>query len=123
MGLALLAFFLLSVYGWRQSIIEEMSVTKYQPKDSFESPRFCGIPTFMRLPCKQTLTDVDFIVAGIPFDTGSSFRVGTRFGPQATRAKNCMDFSNLEAIAVSRGFISGRVNAWTVQIRKVLNGL
>ena len=71
-GFSPVGIFLLSVYGWRQSRTEEMSVTNNQPKDSFESPRFCGIPTFMRLPCKQTLTDVDFIVAGIPFDTGSS---------------------------------------------------
>jgi len=58
---------------------------KYQPINSFESPRFCGVRTFMRLPNKSTLTDVDFIVVGVPFDTGGSFRVGTRFGPQAIR--------------------------------------
>ncbi|SFR05240.1 agmatinase [Desulfoscipio geothermicus] len=60
-------------------------MTKYQPINSFESPRFCGVRTFMRLPNKRTLTDVDFIVSGIPFDTGGSFRIGTRFGPQAIR--------------------------------------
>lgn len=60
-------------------------MAKYEPVNSFESPRFCGIRTFMRLPNLTTLEDVDFIVAGIPFDTGGSFRIGTRFGPQAIR--------------------------------------
>ena len=57
----------------------------YQPINSFESPRFCGVRTFMRLPNIKTLKNVDFLVVGIPFDTGASFRVGTRFGPQAIR--------------------------------------
>lgn len=60
-------------------------MTKYQPANSFETPRFCGPRTFMRLPYKPTLEDVDFIVAGVPFDTGGSFRIGTRFGPGAIR--------------------------------------
>lgn len=60
-------------------------MAKYQPADSLASPRFSGITTFMRLPHLQTLDDVDFIVAGIPFDTGCTYRVGCRFGPQAIR--------------------------------------
>lgn len=39
----------------------------------------------MRLPNIATTDDVDFVVAGAPFDTGESFRVGARFGPQAIR--------------------------------------
>ena len=65
-------------------------MTKYKPKDSLESPRFCDVTTFMRLPNIQTLIDVDFIVAGIPFDTGGSFRVGARFGPQAIRSASIL---------------------------------
>ncbi|WP_027417057.1 agmatinase [Aneurinibacillus terranovensis] len=63
---------------------------KYQPANSFESPRFCGVRTFMRLPYVQTTDNVDFVIAGAPFDTGASFRVGARFGPGAVR-----DFSIL----------------------------
>ena len=37
----------------------------------------------MRLPHEVTLEDVDFIVTGIPFDTGCSYGVGSRFCPQA----------------------------------------
>ncbi|MBW2093176.1 MAG: arginase family protein, partial [Deltaproteobacteria bacterium] len=58
---------------------------KYKPADATVSPRFCGVRTFMRLPHKAVLTSVDFIMVGIPFDTGASFRVGARFGPQAIR--------------------------------------
>jgi agmatinase len=60
-------------------------MTKYQPLDSLSSPRFSGVSTFMRLPNETTLTDVDFIITGIPFDTGSSFGTGSRFGPKAVR--------------------------------------
>ena len=60
-------------------------MTKYKPVDPLVSPRFSGIRTFMRLPNIETLEDVDFIVAGIPFDTGCTYGIGARFGPQAIR--------------------------------------
>jgi agmatinase len=64
---------------------------KYQPKDSFQSPRFCGPRTFMRLPFVEQIDEhMDFIITGIPFDSGQSFRTGARFGPEAIR-----DFSIL----------------------------
>ena len=57
----------------------------YEPADSFETPRFTGVRTFMRLPHVTDLTGVDFAVIGTPFDTGASYRVGARFGPAAIR--------------------------------------
>ncbi|AMM91871.1 agmatinase [Peribacillus simplex] len=64
---------------------------KYQPKDSFKSPRFCGVRTFMRLPFVEQVDEhMDFVITGIPFDSGQSFRTGARFGPEAIR-----DFSIL----------------------------
>ncbi|MBO8162122.1 MAG: agmatinase [Brevibacillus sp.] len=64
---------------------------KYQPKNSFESPRFSGPRTFMRLPYVEQLDEhMDFVITGIPFDSGQSFRTGARFGPGAIR-----DFSIL----------------------------
>lgn len=64
---------------------------RYQPKDSFQSPRFCGPRTFARLPHVEQLDDkMDFVITGIPFDSGASFRTGQRFGPEAIR-----DFSIL----------------------------
>ena len=58
---------------------------RHQPADSFETPRFSGIRTFMRLPHVTDLEGVDFAVIGSPFDTGASYRVGARFGPAAIR--------------------------------------
>ncbi len=57
----------------------------YQPVDSLKSPRFSGIRTFMRLPHGNDLTRADVAVVGVPFDTGTSFRPGARFGPAAIR--------------------------------------
>ena len=61
---------------------------RYAPANSLESPRFTGVRTFMRLPFVQTTADVDFAVAGLPFDTGATWRVGTRFGPEAIRSQS-----------------------------------
>ncbi|KZT60988.1 agmatinase [Calocera cornea HHB12733] len=51
---------------------------------------FSGITTFARLPWSQCLTDknADFDIAflGAPFDTGTSYRPGARFGPSGIRA-------------------------------------
>jgi len=63
---------------------------RYQPPDAFASPRFGGVRTFMRLPHVQTTEDVDFAVLGIPFDTGGTYRVGARFGPEAIRRGSTM---------------------------------
>ena len=58
---------------------------KYQPLDAMEYPRFEGIRTFMRLPQKSDLDEIDFATVGVPFDTGATFRVGARFGPAGIR--------------------------------------
>lgn len=56
-----------------------------KPVDSLVSPRFCGIRTFMRAPFTKDLSEVDVAVVGIPFDTASTYRTGSRFGPAAIR--------------------------------------
>ena len=48
-------------------------------------PRFAGISTFARLPHTRGLDGVDAAIFGVPFDGGTSFRPGARFGPQAIR--------------------------------------
>lgn len=60
------------------------------PTDSLETPRFCGIPTFMRLPQADTLDGLDAAVIGIPSDSGAPFRTGARFGPNAVRQMSIM---------------------------------
>lgn len=58
---------------------------KYVPVKSTEVPRFAGVRTFLRLPHVKTTEEIDYAVIGIPFDTGTTFRSGARFGPQAIR--------------------------------------
>jgi len=62
----------------------------YLPEDSLASPRFTGPSTFARLPYVRTLEDVDVAIVGVPFDTGVTYRVGGRFGPNAVRAASVM---------------------------------
>ncbi|MCX6046162.1 MAG: agmatinase [Chloroflexi bacterium] len=63
---------------------------RYQPADSLQSPRFTGVRTFARLPHLQTTEDVDLAVVGLPFDTGATFKVGARFGPESVRSASAM---------------------------------
>jgi len=65
-------------------------MNNYQPPDAAASPRFCNMGNFMRLPRKETSEGLDFAVIGIPFDTGSSFRTGSRFGPNSIRKISAM---------------------------------
>jgi len=48
-------------------------------------PRYAGPSTFCRLPELRDLSRCDVAVLGIPFDAGTSYRPGARFGPQAIR--------------------------------------
>jgi agmatinase len=61
-------------------------VTRYEPANSFETPRFSGVRTFMRLPNVRDLENADAAIVGAPFDTGASFRAGARFGPEGIRS-------------------------------------
>lgn len=63
---------------------------KYAPADSLASPRFTGVRTFMRLPHVQATEGVDAAIVGLPFDTGATWRVGARFGPEAIRSQSAL---------------------------------
>ena len=55
------------------------------PSDATVDPRYAGIATFARLPTAQEVPRWDIAVVGIPFDGGTSYRPGARFGPAAVR--------------------------------------
>jgi agmatinase len=55
------------------------------PPDGRQVPRFAGPDTFARLPRLQDVNSADVVIAGIPFDSGVSYRPGARFGPTAVR--------------------------------------
>ncbi|MDD9955565.1 MAG: agmatinase [Anaerolineaceae bacterium] len=62
----------------------------WRPPDGMRSPRYGGVRSFMRLPHVTQLDGVDFAVAGVPFDTGATYRVGARFGPEAIRSASVL---------------------------------
>ena len=55
------------------------------PADATAVPRFAGISTFARLPTADEVARWDVAVVGVPFDGGTSYRPGARFGPAAVR--------------------------------------
>ena len=67
-----------------------MNELPYRPLDAKVIPRFAGIRTFMRAPHVTELDGVDAAVYGIPFDTGTSYRTGQRFGPEAIRSVSAL---------------------------------
>ncbi len=67
---------------------------RFRPVSPRLVPRFAGVPTFLRLPLHDDPADVDVLICGAPFDGGTTFRPGARFGPRAVRV----------ASALTRGF-------------------
>jgi agmatinase len=65
-------------------------MTMPTPRDPFVSPRFGQIATFMLLPHTTDLTAVDVALLGIPYDGGTSYRTGARFGPRAVREQSSL---------------------------------
>lgn len=59
--------------------------TPIQPISGTVVPRFAGPSTFARLPELRDVSHCDVAIVGIPFDAGTSYRPGARFGPQAIR--------------------------------------
>ncbi|HKB26792.1 MAG TPA: agmatinase [Methylomirabilota bacterium] len=60
------------------------------PRDAFVSPRFGQVATFMLLPLAQTAENLDVALVGIPYDGGTSYRTGARFGPRAVREQSSL---------------------------------
>lgn len=62
---------------------------------------FMGIPSFMRLPVTRELKGVDVAILGVPFDSGASYRTGTRFGPRKIREASLMIWGHNTALDVT----------------------
>ncbi len=56
-----------------------------QPISGTVVPRYAGRSTFARLPELREVDQCDVAIIGVPFDAGTSYRPGARFGPQAVR--------------------------------------
>jgi hypothetical protein len=57
------------------------------PIDASKTPRFAGPASFARLPRLDQVPRADIVVAGVPFDSGVSYRPGARFGPTYVRRR------------------------------------
>jgi agmatinase len=62
----------------------------YEPWDALQAPRFTGPRTYARLPYVRDLQGASAAVYGLPWDGGTSFRSGARFGPEAIRSASGM---------------------------------
>ena len=60
-------------------------MSDFLPIDSTQSPRMAQPATFMRLPFSRELDRLDVALIGIPYDGGTSYRPGARFGPREVR--------------------------------------
>ena len=72
-------------------------------------PTYGGVLSFMRRKYSKDLSGADVAVMGVPFDTATTNRPGTRFGPRAIRAASSgiawerpygMEFDPLDKLAV-----------------------
>ena len=75
---------------WYRRRVPREDAPRYEPPDAFAAPRYTGVKTFARCPLVESTDGVDVAVLGIPFDTGTTNRPGTRFGPEAVRAASMM---------------------------------
>jgi len=73
-------------WGWRVTGTEgDPGRAVRGPIDASRTPRFAGPPTFALLPRREEVGHCDVAVVGVPFDSGTSYRPGARFGPAAVR--------------------------------------
>jgi agmatinase len=52
--------------------------------------RFTGVPTFMRLPQITDPEELEVALVGVPFDGGTTYRPGPRFGPRHIREQSAI---------------------------------
>lgn len=71
------------------------------PPSGLVIPRFAGPATFARLPSPVDATAWDVSIVGLPFDAGTSYRPGARFGPAGIRAGSRLlrDWNPHQAVA------------------------
>ncbi len=85
-------------YGLEASAsVNDRSITTFARG---HQPAFAGINTFRKVPYCENIHDVgkyDAAIIGAPFDMGTTYRAGCRFGPQAVRRISALyDSFNVE---------------------------
>src|SRR5258706_14657500 len=69
---------------------KKLSGPRPEPVDALVYPRFSGLTTFMRLPHVPRAQELDIALIGIPFDGGTTYRSGPRFGPRHVRDQSAI---------------------------------
>jgi agmatinase len=69
---------------------KRLSGPRPEPVDALVYPRFSGLTTFMRLPHVPRAQELDIALIGIPFDGGTTYRSGPRFGPRHVREQSAI---------------------------------
>ena len=85
------------------------AITRESLYGTTPEPTYAGITSFMRRKYTRDLQGVDVVVTGVPLDTATTNRPGTRFGPRAIRAASTimawekpygMEFDPFDKLAV-----------------------
>jgi len=66
-----------------------------------EPQPFMGIPTFARRPHTRDVNGADVAIVGVPYDSATSYRSGTRFGPRAIREMSLLLWGYNNPLAVA----------------------
>ena len=69
-----------------QALRNDQALTRESLYGTAAESTYGGITSFMRRRYSRDLRGVDVVVSGVPFDTATTNRPGTRFGPRAIRA-------------------------------------
>ncbi len=70
----------------------------------FAAQPYAGIATFGRAPFSNDATGADVAILGVPYDSSTSYRSGTRFGPRAIREQSLLlwGYNNAQRVAPFR---------------------
>ncbi len=80
----------MSEKGGRKVSRKQLAEPFPKPVNALENPRFAGVSTFMRLPHIPDAKRLDVALIGVPFDGGTSYRPGPRFGPRHVRQQSAI---------------------------------
>ncbi|HVH72561.1 MAG TPA: agmatinase [Candidatus Dormibacteraeota bacterium] len=61
-----------------------------EPTDALTYARFTGVSTFLRLPHITEPEELEVALVGVPFDGGTTYRPGPRFGPRHIREQSAI---------------------------------
>src|SRR5919202_2062009 len=99
------------------------------PVDARQVPRYAGFTTFARLPIFSEVPKASVAILGVPFDAGTSYRPGARFGPQAIRQASRMlrtaydPVLEIEPFRMQQVVDAGDVSANPYSIPEALNAI